>query len=103
MPEANLAGAALPFLSTRGLTKRFPGVVAANGIDLDIMPGEVHALLGENGAGKTTLISMLYGLLQPDEGEIRVAGSAMRIRDPRHAMELGLGLVAQHFKRHAHP
>ncbi len=97
MPEANLAGAALPFLSTRGLTKRFPGVVATNGIDLDIMPGEVHALLGENGAGKTTLISMLYGLLQPDEGEIRVAGSAMRIRDPRHAMELGLGLVAQHF------
>ncbi len=97
MPEVNKPGAALPFLSTRGLTKRFPGVVAANGIDLDIMPGEVHALLGENGAGKTTLISMLYGLLQPDEGQIRVAGSAMRIRDPRHAMELGLGLVAQHF------
>lgn len=97
MPEANKAGAALPFLSTRGLTKRFPGVVAASGIDLDLMPGEVHALLGENGAGKTTLISMLYGLLQPDEGQIRVMGSAMRIRDPRHAMELGLGLVAQHF------
>ncbi len=97
MPEVTKAGAALPFLSTRGLTKRFPGVVAANGIDLDIMPGEVHALLGENGAGKTTLISMLYGLLQPDEGQVLVAGSAMRIRDPRHAMELGLGLVAQHF------
>ncbi len=97
MPEANLAGAALPFLSTRGLTKRFPGVVAVNGVDLDIMPGEVHALLGENGAGKTTLISMLYGLLQPDEGQILVEGSALRIRDPKHAMQLGLGLVAQHF------
>ncbi len=97
MPEVDKAGAALPFLSTRGLTKRFPGVVAADGIGLDIMPGEVHALLGENGAGKTTLISMLYGLLQPDEGEIVLEGSAMRIKDPRHAMELGLGLVAQHF------
>ena len=66
MPEANLAGAALPFLSTRGLTKRFPGVVAANGIDLDIMPGEVqHCRLERR--WQDHLISMLYGLLQPDE------------------------------------
>lgn len=96
-PEDHLAGSALPFLSTHGITKRFPGVTANDAVDLALLTGEVHALLGENGAGKTTLVSMLYGLLQPDEGEIRIEGTAVRVRDPRHAMELGLGLVAQHF------
>lgn len=96
-PEENQAGAALPFLIARELTKRFPGVIANDRVTLTLQGGEVHALLGENGAGKTTLISMLYGLLQPDEGEILVGGESVRIRDPRHAMELGIGLVAQHF------
>ncbi len=96
-PEENRPGAAPPFLSARRLTKRFPGVIANDHVDLDLAAGEVHALLGENGAGKTTLVSMLYGLLQPDEGEILLEGAPTRIRDPRHAMELGLGLVAQHF------
>lgn len=93
----NPPGAALPLLSARDLTKRFPGVIANDAVDLDLRGGEVHALLGENGAGKTTLISMLYGLLQPDAGEILLDGVPTRIRDPRHAKELGLGLVAQHF------
>lgn len=90
-------GAPIPLLSARALGKRFPGVVANDAVSLDLLPGEVHALLGENGAGKTTLISMLYGLLQPDGGSIAVDGREVIIRDPRHAMELGIGLVAQHF------
>ncbi len=97
-PEAPRPGArSIPLLSVRGVTKRFPGVIANDAVSLDLLPGEVHALLGENGAGKTTLISMLYGLLQPDEGELWMDASEVRIRDPRHAMQLGIGLVAQHF------
>ncbi len=97
-PEAPRPGArSIPLLSVRGVTKRFPGVVANDAVSLDLLPGEVHALLGENGAGKTTLISILYGLLQPDEGELWMDASEVRIRDPRHAMQLGIGLVAQHF------
>ena len=69
MPEVNQAGAALPFLSTRGLTKRFPGVVAANGIDLDILPGEIFGLVGPNGSGKTTLLRCIAGL-QPFSGQL---------------------------------
>lgn len=94
----------VPLLSVRGLTKRFPGVTANEAVSLDLNPGEVHALLGENGAGKTTLISMLYGLLQPDEGAIYLDGNPTTVRDPKHAMDLGIGLVAQHFhlaKRHS--
>jgi len=92
-----MPGASVPLLSARDLTKRFPGVVANDSVSLDLLPGEVHALLGENGAGKTTLISMLYGLLQPDGGTVAVDARPTVIRDPRHAMELGIGLVAQHF------
>ena len=66
-----------------GITKRFPGVVANEGIDFDLEQGEIHALLGENGAGKTTLMDILFGLLRSDEGEIRLRGQACHIRSPR--------------------
>ncbi|GEM86721.1 ABC transporter ATP-binding protein [Meiothermus granaticius] len=85
-----------PLLQLRGITKRFPGVVANDRVDLEVYPGEVLALLGENGAGKSTLISILYGLYRPDEGEIRLEGQPIQIASPRHALELGIGLVPQH-------
>lgn len=80
-----------------GIHKRFPGVVANDDISLDVMPGEVHALLGENGAGKTTLISILYGLQQPDSGKILLDGKEVKLHNPRQARAHGVGLVAQHF------
>ena len=85
------------------ITKRFPGVIANDSVSLTLRAGEVHALLGENGAGKTTLISILYGLYNPDEGEIRVRGEEVHFRSPKDAIRSGLGLIAQHFmlvKRH---
>jgi general nucleoside transport system ATP-binding protein len=79
-----------------GVTKRFPGVVANDSVDLRIRSGEVHVLLGENGAGKSTLIGMLSGLQQPDEGRILVDGKPTPITSPRHALSLGIGTVFQH-------
>ena len=81
----------------RGITKRFPGVVANDAVHLDVRAGEVHALLGENGAGKTTLINILYGLHRPDAGTIEVEGEPREFRSPRDALGAGIGLVAQHF------
>lgn len=81
----------------QGITKRFPGVVANNRANLAVRAGTIHALLGENGAGKTTLMNVLYGLYQPEEGEIFVHGQARRISSPRQAMDLGIGMVHQHF------
>jgi simple sugar transport system ATP-binding protein len=81
-----------------GITKRYPGVVANDAIDLDVRPGEIHALLGENGAGKSTLMNILYGLATPDDGEIRLDGEAVRIDGPSDAIRRGIGMVHQHFK-----
>jgi simple sugar transport system ATP-binding protein len=86
-----------PVLELRGITKRFPGVLANDHISLTLEEGEIHALLGENGAGKTTLMNILYGLYRPDEGEIYVRGQRAEIRQPNDAIALGIGMVHQHF------
>src|SRR5438046_4444921 len=85
-------------LEMRGITKRFPGGTLANdSIDLDLGEREIHARLGENGAGKSTLMNILYGLVTPDEGEVRIDGRPVTIRDPADAIARGIGMVHQHF------
>jgi simple sugar transport system ATP-binding protein len=84
-------------LELRGITKRFGPLVANDRISLSVAPGQVHALLGENGAGKTTLMNVLYGLMQPDQGEIRVDGRRATFHSPKDAIAAGIGMVHQHF------
>ncbi len=85
-------------IEMRNITKSFPGIKANNDISLDLKKGEIHALLGENGAGKSTLMSILFGLYEPDEGEILVNNEVVKIDGPLKANELGIGMVHQHFK-----
>jgi simple sugar transport system ATP-binding protein len=89
--------ARVPRLQMRGITKRYPGVVANDDISFDVYPGEIHALLGENGAGKSTLMNVLYGLATPDAGEILVEGEAVTITGPTDAIARGISMVHQHF------
>ncbi|MEW5766280.1 MAG: ABC transporter ATP-binding protein [bacterium] len=85
-------------VAMRGISKRFPGVVANDNVTFEARAGEIHALLGENGAGKTTLINILYGIYHPDAGEIHVKGRRVTIRSPRDALRLGIGMVHQQFR-----
>ena len=102
--EATTAGAqagteAYPFIvEMRNITKEFPGIIANDNITLQLKRGEIHALLGENGAGKSTLMSVLFGLYQPEKGDIYKNGQKVTINDPNDANALGIGMVHQHFK-----
>ena len=86
-----------PRLDLTGITKRFPGVLANDNVGFSVLPGEIHALLGENGAGKSTLVKMIYGIMQPDAGEISWNGQRVTVANPKAARKLGIGMVFQHF------
>ena len=95
--EAPDAGGSAPVVAARGITKRFPGVVANSRVEFEVLPGEIHALLGENGAGKTTLCNVLTGLYRPEEGYAELGGAPCRFHSPRDAHEAGIFMVHQHF------
>ncbi|NBO21468.1 MAG: ATP-binding cassette domain-containing protein, partial [Rhodobacteraceae bacterium] len=96
-PKSDPQAQATARLSLSGITKRFPGVLANDQVGFDVAPGEIHALLGENGAGKSTLVKMIYGIMQPDAGEIRWNGLPVTIANPKAARRMGIGMVFQHF------
>lgn len=98
--ENNLLPSGLPrieSLELRNITKRFPGVLANDRVNFDVKAGEIHALLGENGAGKSTLVKQLYGLYQPDRGEIVLNGKPIKITSPTDSLKYGIGMIHQHF------
>ncbi len=97
IPANRPGGSDAPLLEMRGITKRFAGVVANDGVDFDVRAGEVHSLFGENGAGKSTLMRVLYGFHRPDAGEILINGSPVTIASPADAIGHGIGMIHQHF------
>ena len=97
MTAPSAAGTDAPRIELRGITKIYPSVVANRDVSLAVMPGEIHAVLGENGAGKSTLMKIVYGVVKPDAGEIRWQGTPVVVANPAHARELGIGMVFQHF------
>ena len=86
-----------PRLELRGISKVYPAVVANDGVDLAVAPGEIHAVLGENGAGKSTLMKIIYGVTRPTAGELLWEGGPITPENPAHARTLGIGMVFQHF------
>ena len=86
-----------PRIELKGITKAFPGVLANDAVSFKVEPGEIHALLGENGAGKSTLVKMIYGIMQPDAGEIVWDGEPVMVANPKAARKMGVGMVFQHF------
>ena len=88
---------AIPRLQLTGITKSYPGVVANSQVALTVLPGEIHAVLGENGAGKSTLMKIIYGAVKPDSGQVLVDGKSVHIRNPKEARALGINMVFQHF------
>ena len=98
MNTMNQNPAGQPVAEFKGIVKRFGDKVAVDHIDLDLKRGEVLAICGENGAGKSTLMNCLFGLLIPEEGEIIIEGQPVKLENPRHALDSGIGLVQQHIK-----
>src|SRR5436190_3920802 len=94
---ADVATEAAPAVRLEGITKRFPGVLANDDVNIEIRPAEVHAIVGENGAGKSTLMKILYGMQRPDEGKILMNGREVHFRSPKDAIAAGIGMVHQHF------
>src|SRR4051812_6274674 len=88
---------AAPLLQATQITKRYGTFLANDGIDLDVFPAQIHALLGENGAGKSTLVKIIYGLIQPTSGELRQKGERIMLAGPADARARGIGMVFQHF------
>ncbi len=95
--QATAASDAQPRLVLKGICKVYPAVVANDGIDLRVMPGEIHAVLGENGAGKSTLMKIIYGVTRQTAGEMFWEGQPVTVENPAHARSLGIGMVFQHF------
>src|SRR5262245_5490437 len=97
IPCEGRARMAAPRLELRGIRKAYPAVVANDGVDLAVAPGEIHAVIGENGAGKSTLMKVIYGMVRPDAGDMLWEGREAVVRSPADAQRLGIGMVFQHF------